>query len=66
MARHANDSRGAGMTLRPDGRRVLSATMQPELYERLVAHCHKVDLPITVFVRHAIRDALEQAEKRKP
>lgn len=46
------------MTLRSDGRRVISATMQPELYERLYAHCRKHDTPITVFVREAIKAAL--------
>lgn len=46
------------MTLRSDGRRVISATMQPELYERLYAHCKELDIPITVFVREAIAKAL--------
>lgn len=46
------------MTLRSDGRRVISATMQPELYDRLYAHCKKHDIPITVFVRDAISKAL--------
>jgi len=46
------------MTLRSDGRRVISATMQPELYDRLYAHCKALDLPITVFVRDAISKAL--------
>jgi predicted DNA-binding protein len=46
------------MTLRSDGRRVISVTMQPELYERLYAHCKERDMPITVFVRNAIESAL--------
>ena len=46
------------MTLRSDGRRVISATMQPELYEQLYAHCKELDIPITVFVREAISRAL--------
>lgn len=46
------------MTFRSDGRRVLSATMQPELYERLYAYCKGLDVPITVFVREAITNAL--------
>ena len=32
--------------------------MQPELYDRLYAHCKKHDIPITVFVREAISKAL--------
>ena len=46
------------MTLRSDGRRVISATMQPDLYERLYAHCRQLDIPITVFMREAIKAAL--------
>jgi len=46
------------MTLRSDGRRVISATMQPKLYDRLYAHCRNLDTPITVFVREAIKAAL--------
>ena len=47
------------MTLRSDGRRVISATMQPELYEQLRARCKELDTPITVFVREAIKAALQ-------
>jgi hypothetical protein len=32
--------------------------MQPELYDRLYAHCKELDIPITVFVREAISKAL--------
>ena len=46
------------MTLRSDGRRVISATMQPELYERVYAHCKELDIPVTVFMREAIKAAL--------
>jgi siroheme synthase (precorrin-2 oxidase/ferrochelatase) len=49
------------MTIRSDGRRVISATMQPELYERLYAHCRDLDIPITVFVREALQQALPPA-----
>jgi hypothetical protein len=56
------------MTLRSDGRRVISATMQPELYDQLYAHCRQLDLPITVFVREAIKAALppDPDEEAKP
>lgn len=54
------------MTLRSDGRRVISATMQPELYERLYAHCRKHDKPITVFVREAIQAALPIKQEQEP
>lgn len=50
------------MTLRSDGRRVISATMQPELYDRLYAHCKELDIPVTVFVREAISRALPPEE----
>jgi predicted DNA-binding protein len=32
--------------------------MQPELYDRLYAHCKELDIPVTVFVREAISRAL--------
>lgn len=54
------------MTLRSDGRRVISATMQPELYDRLYAHCKELDTPITVFVRNAIKQALPLAGDAEP
>jgi predicted DNA-binding protein len=46
------------MTLRSDGRRVISVTMQPELYDQLYARCRELDRPITVYVREAIKAAL--------
>ena len=52
------------MTLRSDGRRVISATMHPDLYDQLYAHCTGLDIPITVFVREAIKEALLSAEPR--
>ena len=54
------------MTLRSDGRRVLSATMQPDLYDRVYAHCKKMDIPITVFVREALKQALPPAGDAEP
>jgi hypothetical protein len=46
------------MTLRKDGRRIVSVTMKPALYDQLNAHCKALDVPITVFVREAITAAL--------
>jgi hypothetical protein len=43
------------MTLRSDGRRVVSVTMQPELYDQLYETCKRLDLPVTVWCREAIR-----------
>jgi len=54
------------MTLRSDGRRVVSATMQPELYERLYAHCKELDIPVTVFVREALKKALPPEPEPAP
>jgi predicted DNA-binding protein len=51
------------MTLRSDGRRVISATMQPELYQRLYAHCKQLDIPVTVFMREAIKAALPPCDE---
>ena len=46
------------MTLRSDGRRVISVTMQPDLYDRLYAKCRQLDQPVTVFVRELLKQAL--------
>jgi predicted DNA-binding protein len=54
------------MTLRSDGRRVVQATMHPELYERLYAHCKDFDIPITVFIRYAIEAALPPTGDAEP
>lgn len=43
------------MTIRPDGRRVISVTMQPELYDRLMTRLQKLDQPVTAYVRELIR-----------
>jgi predicted DNA-binding protein len=40
--------------------------MQPELYDRLYAHCRKLDTPITVFVREAIKAALPPEPEGEP
>ena len=54
------------MTLRSDGRRVISATMHPDLYNRLYAHCKELDIPVTVFMRDAIKAALPPAGDAEP
>lgn len=54
------------MTLRSDGRRVISATMHPDLYDRLYAHCKELDIPVTVFMRKAIKDALPPDGDEEP
>jgi predicted DNA-binding protein len=52
------------MTIRSDGRRVISVTMQPDLYDQLYARCKELDRPITVFVREAISQALNAEQQR--
>jgi hypothetical protein len=32
--------------------------MQPELHDQVVEHCKNSDIPMTVFIREAIRTAL--------
>lgn len=54
------------MTLRSDGRRVISATMHPDLYDRLYSHCRELDIPVTVFMRDAIKAALPPAPDAEP
>ena len=50
------------MTLRSDGRRIISVTMQPELYDQLYEACKELDLPVTVWCREAIKAHLERRE----
>ena len=50
------------MTLRSDGRRVISVTMQQELYDRLYAHCRNLDQPVSLFVRELLKQALPPVE----
>jgi hypothetical protein len=40
--------------------------MQPDLYDRVYAHCKKMDIPITVFVREALKQALSPAGVAEP
>lgn len=51
------------MTIRSDGRRIISVTMLPELYERLREHCRLIDRPLTVFTRSAIEEKLVRDER---
>jgi predicted DNA-binding protein len=43
----------------PSTRRVVSVTMRQDLYEQLRQHCQRTDQPVTVFVREAIKKALD-------
>lgn len=52
------------MTIRPDGRRIVSVTMRQSLYDRLKAACDAADQPVTVVARAAIMDWLERREKK--
>jgi hypothetical protein len=52
------------MTLRADGRHVISVTMLPELYHKTRAAAALDDKPISVWVREVIKEELEQQEKR--
>jgi predicted transcriptional regulator len=51
------------MTLRSDGRRVLSVTMQPALYDELIRASRAMDQPTTVVVRAAIKQWLESRQR---
>lgn len=46
------------MTIRSDGRHVISLTMKADLYQRMQDRCEKLDLPITVWVRELIQREL--------
>ena len=51
------------MSLRSDGRHIVSVTMQPELYAQLYEACKRLDLPVTVWVREAIKRELQRQEQ---
>jgi hypothetical protein len=40
-------------------RKLVSVTMQSDLYEALARHCRHKDVPMTVWVRQLIRTALD-------
>lgn len=46
------------MTVRSDGRHVISITMKPDLYRQIEVRCDELDLPITVWVRELIQREL--------
>lgn len=48
------------MTVRSDGRRIVSVTMQPALYDQLYEACKELDQPVTVWVREAIKARLQR------
>jgi hypothetical protein len=43
------------MGARSDGRYVLSVSMRPDLYTQVRAECSRRDVPLSVWVRDAIR-----------
>jgi len=45
-------------TRKDDGRRLIQITVQPDLYDRIRQHCSSLDMPITVWVRGLMREAM--------
>jgi hypothetical protein len=48
------------MTHKRDGRFIVSVSMKEELHDQLMAACAASDLPITVWVREAIKARLAE------
>jgi len=46
-------------TRKDDGRKLIQITVQPDLYEKIRKHCDNFDMPITVWVRGLMRDAID-------
>lgn len=46
------------MTIRSDGRHVISLTMKSDLYKQMQSRCDQLDLPVTVWVRELIQREL--------
>lgn len=51
------------MTLRSDGRHVVSVTMNQELYHRLYSHCRENQMPVTVYIREILKRELPPDSK---
>ena len=50
----------------PTTRKILSVSIRQDLYGALVSHCAKEDIPLSVFVRDAIKaQLLEDHEKQE-
>jgi hypothetical protein len=45
-------------TRKDDGRRLIQITVQPDLYDKIREHCNSLDMPITVWVRGLMREAM--------
>lgn len=43
------------MTIRSDGRHVISLTMKPELYDLVRERCEQLDLPVTIWIRELLQ-----------
>ena len=48
---------------RSDGRQVMSVTMQPEMFERIKAHCREMDVTTAVWVRRLLKEHLDQFDQ---
>ena len=46
-----------------NGRKIVSVTMLPDLYKKLLCHCKTSDVPISLWVRKLIEDELYRIEK---
>ena len=46
-----------------NGRHCVTMTCNAELYEQIVEHCRREDLPIAVFCRSIIKQAVERKTK---
>ena len=46
-----------------NGRHCVTMTCSAELYEQILEHCRREDLPVAVFCRTVVRQAVEQKTK---
>jgi hypothetical protein len=45
-----------------NGRKVVSVTMLPPLYDKLLQHCKNADVPVSLWVRKLVEDELRRLE----
>jgi len=53
-------------TRKDDSRRLIQITVQPDLYDKIREHCSGLDMPITVWVRGLMRDAMNNDSPTHP
>lgn len=49
-------------TRKDDGRKLIQITVRPDMYDQLKRHCHREEIPVTVWVRQLLRRELDRLQ----